>query len=341
MFLLAHKDDFALFFRDKTTRKLTYIPDFNEEVLDLLNRVPQDYLIRRFNLTKQRLRLFNKYREILNQIEQENFSNKTFIETFRPFLNFYKNLSEYALSTKRLSKKALKFRDAIVKSIDPEEVFFTDFPNALGYNIDELVDDEQKIEEFAIAIKENIREINAAYDLLINEIEIFIDNEVLGENLGFPLNRVALQKRYASLKKELLKPTLKIFYNRIDTVLDDRRSWINSISQACIGKTLDKISDNEISVLKYKILNNINELDNYTDLSKEDVNPDKEEVIKLEVTSFLKGLSKKYIRIPKSKLKKIANFEKSIKAQIINNDKAFNIALLTKLLQDELDEEEN
>ncbi len=341
LFLIAHKDDFALFFRDKTTRRLTYIPEFNEEVLDLLNRAPQDYLIRKFNLTEQRLKLFNKYREILNQIDQTKFSNKSFIETFRPFINFYKNLSIYALNTKRLSNKALKFRDAIVKSIDPEEVFFTDFPHALGYNIDELVNDEQKIEEFTIDIKECIQEINAAYDLLVNEIEIFINDEVLGENLDFPQNREALRKRYVSLKKELLKPALKIFYNRIDTVLDDRRSWINSISQACIGKTLNKISDNEINVLKYKILNNINELDNYTDISKEDINPDKEEVIKLEVTSFLRGLSKKYIRIPKSKLKKIANFEKSIKAQIINNDKTFNIALLTRLLQDELDEEKS
>jgi len=270
-----------------------------------------------------------------------NRRNFRFIETFRPFLNFYKNLTKYALNTKRLSKNALKFRDAIVKSIDPEDVFFSDFPSALGYSFDELVNDEQEIEKFTITIKENIREINAAYDLLINEIEMFINDEVLGENLNFPQNREALLKRYGSLKKELLKPALRIFYNRIDTVLDDRRSWINSISQACIGKTLNKISDNEISILKYKILNNISELDNYTDLSKADVNPDKEEVIKLEVTSFLRGLSKKYIRIPKSKLKKIANFEKSIKAQIINNDKTFNIALLTKLLLDELDEEEN
>jgi len=86
LFLIAHKDDFALFYRDKTTRKLTYIPDFNEEVLDLLNKVPQDYLIRRFNLTEQRLKLFNKYREILNQIEQEKFSFYRNIQTFPEFL---------------------------------------------------------------------------------------------------------------------------------------------------------------------------------------------------------------------------------------------------------------
>ena len=339
LFLIANKDSFALFFQNKTTRQLTYIPEINEEVLDLINRVPQDYLIRKFNLTAQRLLLFNKYREILNQIEQDSFSNNSFIETFRPFLVFYKNLPEYSLKTKRLSKSALKFRDSIVKSIDPEDIFFTDFPNALGYNLDELVSDEKKIEDFALAIKENIREINSAYDLLINEIELFINNEILGNNQDFPKNRELLRKRYTKLRKDLLKPASKVFYNRIDTVLDDRRSWINSIAQACIGKTLDKISDDEISLLKNRILDNIWELDNYTELSKENVDIEREEVIKLEVTSFLKGLSKKNIRIPKSKMRKIANFEKSIKEQLKNNDKTFNIALLTKLLQNEINDE--
>ena len=37
-------------------------------------------------------------------------------------------------------------------------------------------------------------------------------------------------------------------------------------------------------------------------------------------------------------MKKIANFEKSIKEQLKDNDKTFNIALLSKLLQNEIND---
>ena len=338
IFLIANKSNLAVFFKSKSTGQLTYIPEINEEVLDLINKSPKDYFIRKFEIDEKRLRIFNKYREILNQVEKTSFTNESFIETFKPFIIFYKNLSNYAKTTKRLSKEAIKFREAITKSIDPEEVFFTDFPNALGFTLKELEENE-KIEAFTLAIKENIRELNAAYDLLVNEIEKFINIEIIGEDIAFPDNRQLLKKRYAKLKKHLLKPELKVFFNRIDTALDDRRSWINSLTQACIGKTLENISDSEINLLKDKLISNFNALDNFTEISEENVDLDKEEVIKLEVTSFLKGLSKKKIRISKSKLKKITNFEKSIKEQLKENDKNFNIALLTRLLQSEIDEE--
>ncbi len=341
IFLIANKNDFALFGKDKITGEITYIPILSDEVFDLINKSPQNYLIKKFDFTESKKQLFNKYREILNQIEQNNISNKTFIETLRPFLVFYNSLPEYAKKTKQLSKTSISLRDAIVNSTDPEEAFFSDFPLALGFEPDDLSNDDKKLEEFTLLLRESIHEINSAYDRLVNEVESFINQEVLGERLDFPNNKELLQLRYKKLKKDLIKPKQKVFYNRIVTVLNDRKSWINSICQVCIGKSLENITDEEISKLKYEILENIRELDNYTELSKNEIDPDREEIIKLEVTSFLKGLSKKIIRIPKSKIEKINTLEKSFKTQLKANDKSFNIALLTKLLQDELNDEKN
>jgi len=341
LFLIAHKNEFALFQKDKVSGKLTYVPYLNDEVLDLIYRAPGDYLIKKFDLTEAKLKLFNKYREVLNQIEQDRFTNKRFIETFRPFLIFYKTLPAYSKSTSKLSESALRLRKAIENSIDPEEAFFNDIPAALGLKLDSLLKNEKEIEYLAVAIKEGIHEINSAYERLIIEIESYINSEVIGESLSFPRNKEYLVKRYKNLKTDLIRPKQQVFYNRITTVLDDRNSWINSITQACIGKSLENITDNEISVLKHKILENIRELDNYTELSEKDVDTTKEEVIKIEVTSFLQGLSKKYIRIPKSKTEKINTLERFFKERLKENDKTFNIALLTKLLQDELKDEES
>jgi hypothetical protein len=318
---------------------LSYLPYLNSEVFELVKRNPKDYCIKKFDLTVNKLCLFNTYREVLNQIDQTKFTNKCFIETFKPFLIFYKSLVPYSQNTKNLSKEALGLRDAISKAIDPEKTFFEDFPKALGLSLSELTNNEFAIESYAITIKESIQEIDGAYNRLINEIESYINQEILGEELDYPNNKKALQERYHKIKADLLKPNYKVFYKRIVTVLDDRMSWISSICQVTLGKSLDAIQDEEIPVLKYRILENIRELDNYTELSKNDIDLEKEEVIKLEVTSFLKGLSKKYIRIPRSKYDKITAVEESIRKQLKTHDKTFNIALLTRLLQDEINEE--
>lgn len=339
LFLVINKNEFALFHWNKTSGMPTYIPYLNEDVLDLIYRSPNYYLVKKFDLTESRLRLFNKYREVHNQIEQDAFTNKSFIETFRPFISIYKLLPEYSKNTSRLSETSLKLREAIANSTDPEEAFFDNIPVALGMSIDSLLKNEKEIEYLAIVLKESIHEINSVYKKLIFEIESFINSEVIGENLSFPKNKEHLQNRYKKLKTDLIKPKSQVFYNRITTVLEDRNSWINSIVQACIGKSLENISDNEIDVIKHRILENIRELDNYTELSEKDVDTKKEEVIKIEVTSFLQGLSKKYIRIPKSKIEKINTLERALKEQLKENDKTFNIALLTKLLQDELKDE--
>ena len=331
--LIIKKDDFALF------GETGYIPDLNEDILELINKTPKDFYIKAFDLSGKKLELFNKYREILNQVEQQKPTNKSFIETIKPFLTFYKSLPSYSKTTNNLSKNALQLREAIRNATDPENSFFDNFPNALGFNVDDLIKNTSLIEDFTIELKERIQEINAVYDKLLNQIEEYINEEVLGENLSFPENKILLQKRYKKLKKEVLNPYQKVFYQRINSVLDDRKSWINFLAQACIGKSPENFSDEEIKILKYRLSDIIHELDNLTDLSEADINTEKEEVIKLEITSLLKGLSKNYIRIPKNKYNKISNIEASIKKQLHRNDKTLNIALLTKLLQQEIDNE--
>ena len=81
----------------------------------------------------------------------------------------------------------------------------------------------------------------------------------------------------------------------------------------------------------------INELDNLCNLAKSDVNLDTEEVFKLEITSFINGLQKYTIRLPKEKIKEIKVLEADIKSKL-SGDRNMNVALLLKLLQNEIDE---
>ena len=63
-----------------------------------------------------------------------------------------------------------------------------------------------------------------------------------------------------------------MFLSRIQSELDDRKAWLASIAQSLIGKPLTAISDQDEKVLFEKLQDIFYELDNLSDISKEDIN---------------------------------------------------------------------
>ena len=229
-------------------------------------------------------------------------------------------------------------REVIARSKDPETTFFEDFPKALKYNITKLQNNPGDLEKFISQLQNSIREIRICYDELVNRVEQFLLEEIIGENMTFPAYKTQLQLRLKNIKKHLLLPNQKVFFQRLYSQLDDRNAWLNSIAQACIGKALDVINDDEETLLYEKLKETIHELDNLCEISKGDVNNEKEEIFKLEITSFIDGLYKKLIRLPKNKTKIMLKIENDIKAKL-SEDKQLNIATLTKLLREQLKSE--
>lgn len=333
IFLIIKQDDYALFGQDG------YIPYINTGTLELIIKKPKDFTIKAFDVEGVRLDLFNMYRKLLEQKQEQKPSSNSFIETIKPFITFYRDLPTYAKNTKRLSKEALALREAIVKSQDPEKTFFEDFPNALGYSIVQLSKDEKQLENYIEKLRHGIREIRTCYDELINRFEQFLLNNIVGENIYFSNYQEKLQKRFNKLRTHLLLPEQKVFFQRVMSPIDDRESWLNSIGQAALGKPLEQITDEEENKLYQNIHEKIYELDNLSELSEADIDFDKEEVYKLELTDFIKGLQKSVIRMPKRKQEKISMLENEIKSKL-SHDKQQNILILVKLLQEQMDKNE-
>jgi len=332
IFLFISKDDFALY------NENGYIPNIDDETLFLISKQPKEFEIKAFDISGIKLDLFNSYRTFLNIEETDSVTNESLIELIKPFLVFYLQLPDYNKKTKRISKKAVALRGAIALSKDPEKTFFEDIPNALGIQLDSIAKDPTLVKNYIDSLKVLVREIRSAYEELINRIEDFILTEFIGENLSFIEYKSRFQERYKKLKKHMLLPKQKVFHQRLMSELDIRNSWINSICQAVIGKSLEGITDEEEMILFENFKSMVYELDNLCTLVKTDVNFENEDVYKFEVTTFLKGLQKQTLRIPKGKLKEIKSLEDEIKSKLTSNDKSTNIALLLNLLQDQIDE---
>jgi hypothetical protein len=326
-FLFIKRNDFALF------SEKGYIPNITDKVLDLIIRNPEDFEIKAFDIEGIKLDIFNSYRILLNQDSKERLDNQTFIETIKPFLTFYTGLLEYSKNTNRLKKETIALRNAIANSKDPEKSFFEDFPIALGYSVDNLQKSSETLQNYITKLYDSIRELRTSYDNLINRFEEFIIEEFIGEEMDFQDYKLKLQTRYKKLKKHLCLPHQKTFVQRLDSQLDDRNAWLSSIAQAVIGKPLETIRDEEEIILydKFKIL--IMDLDNLTNISKVDIDYEKEDVFSIELSSFVDGIKRSLIRLPKTKNKDVLNAEALIKDQL-TDDITTNIAALTNILKD-------
>ncbi len=168
--------------------------------------------------------------------KKQDFDNQSFIETIKPFLVFYRDLPAYTKETKRLSPEALALRETIARSVDPEKTFFEEFPLALGYSLENLYASPENSADYVKQMEDAVREIRTAYQALIDRFEQFIRSEYVGSNVPFEVYKQSLKDRYAKLEKHLLLPQQKTFIQRLDSALDDRNAWLNSIAQAVVRK---------------------------------------------------------------------------------------------------------
>ncbi|WP_159798935.1 AAA family ATPase [Flavobacterium sp. MK4S-17] len=330
IFLYINRNDFALFSND------IYIPELTDETLELVSRDPQKFEVKAFDVQGIRLALFNQYRKLLQQSEKEKLSNQSFIETIKPFLKFYaKDINYYSKNTERISLQSIRLRAAIAQSTDPEKAFFEDFPAAMGYSLTQLQKDEKLLGNYVTDLQLSIKEIRFSYTHLIERFENFLAEDILGKSNDFETYKSELQNRFSAIKRHFLKPEQKAFIQRINSPLDDRIAWLNSLVQVCLGKTLENISDDEEIRLYSLFTEMIRELDNLCDLSKQDFDEANENVFQIEITSFVDGLKKNLVRLPKNKNKEVENKEAELKLAL-SKDSRVNIAVLTSLLQKEL-----
>jgi len=333
IFLFIKRDDYAFFEKD------TYVPSLNLDLIDIIIKYPQHYYIKAFDVKGVKLDLFNRYRTLISKTKEERISNKSFIDTIRPFLTFYRDLPEYTRRTNKLSNAAISLRNAIANAKDPEKTFFEDFPGALGYSTVKLYDSSKYLKDYVTQLQDCIQELRTCYDELLNRIEEFLCNQLEFDIKNFSNYKQKLIKRYASVKSYLLLPYQKTFYKRVTSQLDDRNSWLNSIIQALIGKNLNQINDDEEKIIYDKLKNILYEFDSFSEFTKLQINKKTEKAYRVDITSTEESLLSSIVRLSKVNEQKVTKIEEKIKNQL-SKDETLNKVALINLLKKELRNDE-
>lgn len=332
LFIMIKRDSFALFYEG--TR---FIPQITVETIDLILRKPEQYSIKAFHVEGMRLEVFNQYRELLSQATTTSLSKKSFIDTIIPFLTFFKDLPTYAKQTKSISKDAQRLRESITKATDPEKSFFEDFPQALGFSLSALSESPEKMQSYFESLRTCIKEIQLSYDALLERFESYIQFDLLGykDHQDFDIWRSVLQKRFTKAKKDLLPSSLKTFLLRLNSPLDDKKAWLNSIAQVLLGKSLELIQDFEEDTLHRKLKDCIEELDNYSDILVNSTDDDAMHTFKVQVTHLRSGTHSRIVKINQQNLNLVIQKQELLKKEL-SEDKNLNIFILTQLLEEQL-----
>ena len=332
IYLFIKRDDYSLFDGD------VYIPYLSNDLIEMIKRNPQNYFIKAFDVKGIKFELFNRYRSLINKSREENLTNNSFIETIRPFLTFYRNLPEYTKNTDRLPRNALALRNAIASARDPEKTFFEDFPSSLNYTTVALYESDKNLEQYIEKLQDSIKELRICFNTLIDRVESNL-LQVLGvEGKPFPEYKEYLIGRYKSIKAYLLLPHQKTIYQRMNSSLNDRESWLGSVVQALIGKNLESISDNDEEIIHDKFVNIIQEFDSLSEFANLGIDNQNEEAYKVHINSVNGDTRGAIIRFSKNQIKKAKEIEQKLGSNLSPDKKINQIALLS-LLKKEIDNE--
>lgn len=327
-FLFINRGDFALYEEDR------FIPSLNDSILYLITRQPHKYSVKSFEITELRLKVFNKYREVLQQDDQERISASSLIESLKPFLAFYKSLNDYAKQTTTISEAAQNLRASIIGAQDLEETFFEAIPKALMIDIDLSNPTDEKLSEFAVKLNEAIDELKTAFPELVNRFETFICDTIVGERLEFADYQKILIGRYEAIQEHRLLPKQKVFLNRLNNPIPDRDSWLNSVCQGVIGKSLDQLLDKDEEILKEGLTRLLKELDNLQELHGENL-VEGEEVLRLEITTLDGFIEHQNVRIPKRKQKEVEEVSNMV-SKLLQKYEDISLEVLSKLIEKKL-----
>ncbi|MCT7987961.1 hypothetical protein [Laspinema olomoucense] len=168
--LLYHADDVGVY------QDGTFIPVLGLEHFELLVRYPERFAVKYFEVIGLRSQVFKELEAIWGKRKPLNKSgvrNATLLTVVKPLFQFAKALPAYTTQTQRLSSEALRVLQALKREQEPDELVFTSLPQACGLPAitTEEGEDANIAKTLRIKLGEALREIQTAYDRLLNDCQ--------------------------------------------------------------------------------------------------------------------------------------------------------------------------
>lgn len=333
-FLFIKRDEIAVFHSD------VFVAQLSSDIIDILIKVPKEIFIKKLDTDSSKLELFNIYKKVLKKEESLEFSSSSLLELIKPFVFLYKNLSYFAKHTGKLSSKALETREVLAKAVDPEKLLFEDLPNIFLEQtvIQEFSD--QSLVLFETEVKSTVQELmNCQFELYVKFEALILDSFGL-KGLEFLEYKTKLSNLIKLLDPDVLMPKQTSLFYRLTSEIQDRNAWLNSICSGVVGKNLDNLSDQEVTVLFLEAKKLFDDLKTFLDFTQIAKGSGVDNLIKITLQQIGEPQQNKVVALQKS----LSNEDEDIKVKLVYllngiKDKNIRQQILIEALREGLSDE--
>jgi hypothetical protein len=327
LFLIINKEDYALFHESSG-----FVPYLSDDILDLIYKSPRNYLIKSFNDEDNNKSLIENYKKLPVLGLESKGKKSILLSIFGYYLIVFRTLNKYALSTNKLSVNAVKLRDAIKNAKDPEDALMVQFPNIFGYHMLSFNNDSKMSNDFFIELTKCENELKNCFYELINRIEKTILDSFNCKELIFEDYKKSIINKLNYVDETLLNPQLVKFLKTIKSELEDKNSWVKSIAQSVLERSIENMQDEEEDILMKKIEENISILIESSKVIKQNAN---DKLVFFNIIDEDGKSLPKTIIVNSSNEKKYFNSKKKIEESINKLEKDVKRQLLYELLASE------
>jgi hypothetical protein len=249
--LLYHADDVS-FYKDGT-----FVPVLGAEHFELLMKDPSRFSVKYFEVAGLRIQVFKDLEAILrrpNAPTPDGVRNATLLSVAKPLFQFVKKLPNYTLRTKSLSSEAQAVLTALSQAQEPDTLLFSTLPLACGLPpfTTDLEGDGNLAQVFKKKLVQALREIQTAYELLLNKCRKYVYH-TFGLRLGEEKLRLDLQGRANYIASQTFEPTLRRFVLAAGDDKADDRKWLEALLMVVADKPAEAWTDQDETLFEMKL----------------------------------------------------------------------------------------
>ena len=241
LFLLSHEDHFALYYNPEDK----YLPYLSSDIFESLIKKPSDFSIKKFSFQGVSQATLNQYKVIAKVDDQDAEARGTYLSIFTNFILLHRSLNKYSLATNSIGPEAKALRSAIENASDPETALFDTIPRAIGFYSIANSEDGEEIQEYFRKLQLAARELAGSYSELLQRLFESITSAFALEVEDFDSAKQTIVTTLNKIDKSALHVRLRTILERLTSPLDDPESWVKSVADATLGRSLESLRDEE------------------------------------------------------------------------------------------------
>ena len=256
MFMLTYEDHFALYYNPEDK----YLPYLSTDIFESIIKKPSDFSIKKFNFSGVSQATLNQYKVIAKVDDRDSEVRGTYLSIFTNFILLQRSLNSYSKRTNTISLEAQALRDAIENAPDPETALFDNIPSAIGFHTIANSENPEEVQEYFRRLQVAARELAGSYSELLNRLFLSIRSAFGASEGDFDDVKSVVVEGLAGIERNSLHARLRAILERLVSPLDDPESWVTSVADATLGRSLESLRDEEESTLHRQIKGSIEAL---------------------------------------------------------------------------------